>query len=97
MTEPAHLEELLERLEPVFDQVYIDGDDDELFAGGYLRGHFDLIAAQQLSAGDHEPEHFWQALAAAIKEARHELAPQDLAHVENMYQKLQAKAHSDQG
>lgn len=34
---------VIEQLESVFDQVYVDGSDDELFASGYLRGHFDLV------------------------------------------------------
>ncbi|HAD48475.1 MAG TPA: hypothetical protein DCF92_06595, partial [Idiomarina sp.] len=34
---------VVEQLEAVFDQAYEDGNDDELFASGYLRGHFDLV------------------------------------------------------
>lgn len=41
-----NFDHFIQQLEQVFDQAVQDGDDDELFASGYLRGHFDLVVAQ---------------------------------------------------
>lgn len=88
----ATLEQLVEQLEPVFDQAIIDGNDDELFASGYLRGHFDLVAARLLMSGETEPAALWEPLESAIQDASHELTPADQAHVRDLYKKLQQAA-----
>lgn len=77
-----------EKLEPVFDHAVETGSDDELFASGYLRGHFDLIVAQCDLAGEHNPEQFWAQLDAALERSKEELNPQDRAHVQNMLTRL---------
>ena len=41
-THTGDLNTLVDHIEPVFDEVVAAGTDDELFASGYLRGHFDL-------------------------------------------------------
>ncbi|RUO34470.1 YfcL family protein [Aliidiomarina soli] len=87
-----NLDELLEQIEPVFDDVVIDGSDDELFASGYLRGHFDLVAAQLSLQGEQQGDSLWPALEKAIADASHELTPADQIHVENLYLKLRARA-----
>lgn len=86
------LEALVEQIEPVFDEAIIEGSDDELFASGYLRGHFDLVAAQLVLNNENEPAALWPALATAIANASHELTPADQIHVTNLYKKLQRRA-----
>lgn len=85
----ATLEQIIEQVEPVFDQAVVEGNDDELFASGYLRGHFDLVAARLLMAGETDPAVLWPALDTAIRDASHELNPADQTHVRNLYVKLQ--------
>lgn len=86
------LNSLVDHIEPVFDEVVASGSDDELFASGYLRGHFDLVAAQLTLEGQQEADAFWPALEAAIRAASHELTPADQVHVTNLYHKLQRRA-----
>lgn len=91
MAQTDKLTQLVDGVEPVFDEVIVEGSDDELFASGYLRGHFDLVAARLTMQGETEPEALWPALEAAIEAASHELTPADQAHVENLYQKLRVR------
>lgn len=86
------LDALVEHIEPVFDEAVVEGTDDELFASGYLRGHFDLVAAQLALEGEQRAEALWPALEQAIQNASHELAPADQVHVSHLYQKLQRRA-----
>ncbi|RAJ96905.1 YfcL family protein [Aliidiomarina maris] len=91
-SQKTSLSELVDQLEPVFDEAVVDGSDDELFASGYLRGHFDLVAAQLMMQGETEATKLWPALAAAIEQASHELAPADQVHVQNLYLTLRRRA-----
>lgn len=86
------LQALVEQVEPVFDEAVSDGNDDELFASGYLRGHFDLVAAQLALNNEQDPAALWPALSTAIANASHELNPADQVHVTNLYKKLQRRA-----
>ncbi|AVJ55483.1 hypothetical protein C5610_03680 [Idiomarina sp. OT37-5b] len=80
---------VVEQLEAVFDQAYVDGTDDELFASGYLRGHFDLVIAKMEMNGETDPALIMPHLRAAVEQAKHELAPADQAHVQNLMAKLE--------
>lgn len=84
----------VEQLEAVFDQAYVDGSDDELFASGYLRGHFDLVVAQMELNGETDAAVIMPSLRAAVDQAKHELAPADQAHVNNLVAKLDTVAAS---
>lgn len=84
------LNPVVEQLESVFDQAYVDGTDDELFASGYLRGHFDLVVAQMELNGETDPQHIMPNLRAAVEQTKHELAPADQAHIQNLLDKLAA-------
>ncbi|EKE83844.1 YfcL family protein [Idiomarina xiamenensis] len=86
------LQQLVDKVEPLFDEAVVDGDDDELFASGYLRGHFDLVVAQLEMAGESDAEKLFPALQAAVSQTRHELTPADQAHIDNLIQRLQARA-----
>lgn len=88
------LNPVVEQLETVFDQAYVDGSDDELFASGYLRGHFDLVVAKMELNGETDPTQVMPNVQAAVDQAKHELAPADQAHVQNLMDKLAAVAES---
>lgn len=88
----TELDQLIERIEPVFDEAVAEGSDDELFASGYLRGHFDLVAARLSLQGKVQADALWPALEDAIDDASHELAPADQVHVKNLYLKLRRRA-----
>lgn len=83
-------------LEAVFDEAVVAGNDDELFASGYLRGHFDLVVAQlELAEGVSDSgaqQRLLPELAAALDATRSELKPQDQQHVQAMLARLQQRA-----
>ncbi|MDN7124692.1 YfcL family protein [Pseudidiomarina terrestris] len=85
-------DQFIEQLEQVFDQAVHDGDDDELFASGYLRGHFDLVVAQLELHDRAEPAAVLPSLKAALDETKHELSPADQQHIANMVTKLETAA-----
>lgn len=76
----------------LFDALVPVASDDELFASGYLRGHFDLavgtleVAAQPFSAAD-VVQQVNDTLHQAI--ANGELSQQDQQHVNAIWQRLQ--------
>lgn len=86
------LSALADALGVVFDEAVVNGDDNELFASGYLRGHFDLVVAQLELQGEHAPEKLWEELRLALHNTRGELNPQDQQHVKNMLERLIAAA-----
>ena len=88
------LNPVVEQLEAVFDQAYVDGSDDELFASGYLRGHFDLVVAKMELNGEQNAEQLMPNLRAAVEHSKHELVPADQAHIQNLLDKLEAVAAS---
>jgi len=83
---------LVEQLEPLVAQAVIDGTDDELFASGYLRGHFDLVVAQLELSGEATAAHLLPALSESIAATKHELSPADQQHIQNLYQRLSQQA-----
>lgn len=90
MSESA-FDDFLHHCEAFFDQLVVNGSDDELFASGYLRGHIDLVAAQlQLQAA---PVPSLSALIPAVtqslEDAKQELNPQDYQHIQQLWQRLQ--------
>ncbi|RUO79719.1 hypothetical protein CWI84_08790 [Idiomarina tyrosinivorans] len=86
------LDQLVNQLEPVFDEAVVDGDDDELFASGYLRGHFDLVVAQLEMAGEDDGAQLLPQLKQAVDATKNELAPADQQHIANMLARLERQA-----
>ncbi|WP_241967644.1 YfcL family protein [Pseudidiomarina insulisalsae] len=84
--------QFIQRLELVFDDAVVNGDDDELFASGYLRGHFDLVVAQLELQQQHDPAAVLPGVREAVDETRHELSPADQQHIANMIARLEAAA-----
>ncbi|CAB0149528.1 hypothetical protein PSI9734_00092 [Pseudidiomarina piscicola] len=87
-----NFDQFIEKLELVFDQAVQQGDDDELFASGYLRGHFDLVVAQMELQDQAHPEAVLPSLRAALEATKHELNPVDQQHIAAMVNKLEAAA-----
>ncbi|WP_018691939.1 YfcL family protein [Algicola sagamiensis] len=87
------LDTFIEKTNQVFDALVENGTDDELFAGGYLRGHFDLALGQlQITAEDFTIETLLsdveQSLLKAIDQG--ELNAQDIVLVRSLMDKITA-------
>ncbi|WP_140918229.1 YfcL family protein [Limnobaculum xujianqingii] len=85
--------ELENRILALIDSNVEHASDDELFAGGYLRGHITLAAAlaeeQGRSSLDDYSQLIEQSLDKAIKAG--ELSPPDQVLVFNLWKSLQLK------
>ena len=78
-----------EKLLTLIDQMVETASDDELFAGGYLRGHISLSAANCEMEGVSSVEAMNQAVDASLTEAQSELNPADQLIVKEMWSQLQ--------
>ncbi|MAA96502.1 MULTISPECIES: YfcL family protein [unclassified Arsukibacterium] len=93
MNQLAKPEQYIDTVADFFDGLIPQATDDQLFAAGYLRGHFDLAVGSLEVAAEpfNKPQLcIWveQSLAKAI--ASGELASDDQAHVEQLWQQVQA-------
>lgn len=77
-------------LEQVFDASVASGNDDELFASGYLRGHVDLVVAQLELNHAADAALVMPAVKASVEAARHELSPADFQHIQDFLAQLAA-------
>ncbi|MFQ6370531.1 YfcL family protein [Shewanella sp. YIC-542] len=72
-------------------EIVANGDDDALFASGYLQGHFAVVLAEL----EMEAEQGTDALAAkmqeCLKQAAKELEDPDYRLVENAWHELQGR------
>lgn len=90
-----YCESYIDAVAAVFDQAVATATDDELFAGGYLRGHFDLavggllVVAEPFSIDDIQ-----QRVDASVADAiaRGELNAADAALVMQLWQQLKQLA-----
>lgn len=80
--------ELEERLLETIDMTVEKASDDELFAGGYLRGHISLSAADCEQEKIQDVAIFKQRIQSSLDAARNELTPADQVIVAAMWQKL---------
>ena len=62
--------------------------DDELFAGGYLRGHISLSAAACESEGIEDVQVLKEKIEQSLLDARSELTPADRTIVSDLWQRL---------
>ncbi|MGG7444729.1 YfcL family protein [Kosakonia oryzendophytica] len=89
--------ELESRILALIDNMVESASDDELFAGGYLRGHLTLAVADLESGEDHSHEAVYAKVTHSVETAIQagELSPRDQALVLGMWESLyqQAKAH----
>lgn len=80
--------QLEEKLLEAIDQTVATASDDELFAGGYLRGHISLAAADCELENIQDIEVFKQRIQDSLDQARSELTPADQVIVADMWQSL---------
>ncbi|MDV5172146.1 YfcL family protein [Photobacterium rosenbergii] len=81
-----------EKLLTLIDQMVETASDDELFAGGYLRGHISLSAANCELEGEISIEAMNAKVETSMSEAQSELNPADQLIVKEMWQQLQQQA-----
>lgn len=78
-----------------FDQLVPVATDDELFASGYLRGHFDLaVGTLQVAAEPFQVDELIQQVSSSLQHAigQGELSETDQATVQNIWQQVQQLA-----
>lgn len=80
--------ELEEQLLESIDMTVEKASDNELFAGGYLRGHISLSAADCEQEKIQDVAIFKQRIQSSLDAARNELTPADQVIVAAMWQKL---------
>lgn len=81
-----------ETLLTLIDQMVETASDDELFAGGYLRGHISLSAASCELEGISSVADMNKVVDKSLAEAQSELAPADQLIVKEMWVQLQQGA-----
>ncbi|EDM60504.1 YfcL protein [Vibrio parahaemolyticus AQ3810] len=84
--------EFEEKLLELIDARIENASDDELFAGGYLRGHISLSAASCEEDGINDVEELKSRIANSLEEARAELTPADRVIVSDLWQELQSQS-----
>ncbi len=84
--------EFEEKLLELIDARIETASDDELFAGGYLRGHISLSAASCEEEGINDIDELKTRIVNSLDEARTELSPSDRSIVSDLWQELQAEA-----
>ncbi|MGR5131511.1 YfcL family protein [Vibrio alfacsensis] len=84
--------EFEEKLLELIDARIETASDDELFAGGYLRGHISLSAASCEDEGINDVTELKSRIENSLEEARSELTPADRIIVNDLWQELQAQA-----
>ncbi|MBS9809453.1 YfcL family protein [Vibrio alginolyticus] len=84
--------EFEEKLLELIDARIETASDDELFAGGYLRGHISLSAASCEEEGISDIIELKSRIESSLENARTELSPADRVIVSDLWQELQAQA-----
>ncbi|EJN6827001.1 hypothetical protein BOO91_11635 [Vibrio navarrensis] len=82
--------EFEEKLLELIDARIETASDDELFAGGYLRGHISLSAASCEDEGIDDLAELKKRIQQSLDDARSELTPADRVIVSDLWQALQA-------
>ncbi|TMP40028.1 hypothetical protein CWB96_02880 [Pseudoalteromonas citrea] len=76
-----------------FDDLVDKANDDELFAGGYLRGHFDLaVGYAQVEGEDLSPHELNENVEKSLVKAYRngELTDADKTHVVSIWEQIKA-------
>lgn len=84
--------EFEEKLLELIDTRIATASDDELFAGGYLRGHISLSAAACEDDGVQDVEELKNRIERSLEAARSELNPADRVIVSDLWRELAAQA-----
>ncbi|ASA54972.1 YfcL family protein [Vibrio gazogenes] len=80
--------EFEEKMLALIDDGIAHASDDELFAGGYLRGHISLAAASCEDEGVTELAELKTRIETSLDHARSELAPADRVIVQQLWERL---------
>jgi hydroxymethylglutaryl-CoA reductase len=80
--------EFEEKMLALIDDGIAHASDDELFAGGYLRGHISLAAASCEDEGVTELAELKTRIETSLDNARSELAPADRVIVQQLWERL---------
>ena len=84
--------EFEEKLLEVIDARIENASDDELFAGGYLRGHISLSVASCEEEGIEDVAEVKARIEQSLDDARSELTPADRTIVNDLWIELQNQA-----
>ncbi|CAH8184881.1 MULTISPECIES: YfcL family protein [Vibrio] len=84
--------EFEEKLLEMIDVRIATASDDELFAGGYLRGHISLSAASCEEEGIDDVTIFKARIEQSLEQARSELSPADRVIVFDLWTELHNQA-----
>ncbi len=84
--------EFEEKLLELIDARIATASDDELFAGGYLRGHISLSAASCEEEGIEDVAELKNRIAQSLEAARAELTPADRVIVADLWNELANQA-----
>jgi hypothetical protein len=88
--------EFEEKMLALIDAGIEQASDDELFAGGYLRGHISLAAAACEEEGITDISGLTSRIDASLEAARAELTPADRVIVQTLWETLQSEIIADQ-
>lgn len=82
------------RILALIDDMVEHASDDELFAGGYLRGHLTLAVAEAEEQGDTTAQALYQRVCDSVEQAikNGELSPPDQILVNGMWDDLFQRA-----
>ncbi len=84
--------EFEEKLLELIDARIATASDDELFAGGYLRGHISLSAASCEEEGVEDVTELKARIDQSLEDARSELTPADRIIVSDLWNELANQA-----
>ncbi|WP_172379848.1 YfcL family protein [Vibrio sp. Vb339] len=84
--------EFEEKLLEVIDARIENASDDELFAGGYLRGHISFSVASCEEEGIEDVAEVKARIEQSLDDARSELTPADRTIVNDLWVELQNQA-----
>lgn len=92
------IEHLEQQILEEIDQMVESASDDELFAGGYLRGHLTLAVAKLNDKQALQPSNLDQQVQQSVQQAitAGELSPADQCLVLSLWQQLYQKAINQQ-
>ncbi|HIF9071197.1 TPA: YfcL family protein [Photobacterium damselae] len=87
------IQEFEEKLLQYIDDSIDTATDDELFAGGYLRGHISLAAAECESEKQENIEEYKRCITRNIEKSKHEMNPKDSHFVNEYWDYLQKEVN----
>ncbi|GIU01910.1 YfcL family protein [Shewanella algidipiscicola] len=86
---------MLEQYEQALDQwiatKVAQGDDDQLFASGYLQGHFAVVLSQLEAQTEQDHQALDAKMQVCLETAKTELAPADFLLVQGAWNELSEK------